>query len=341
MELVEGYDHRSGVHCGAAALRNVAGYYGWHYTEAACFGIGGGPAFVLYEHPEEPWVTFRTSPLWLERAFLERLGVPHAFRDGDDFGTAWEDATERVDDDDPVVLFLDPASLGYLPAESAHLPPHVAVMVGYDDGAGTVLLSDGAMERRQEVPRETLRDAWTHDRFVPLANEYLVVTRAARTRDGTDAAAAGLRQAATYALDPLHVERDARGPGEEGLVALRSFSTYLGAWPDLPDPAGPVRAARRSIDEHGDGTAFRGLYADALDELGQRTGLPADLGDRMAGAGETWRTVAERLGDVLAGGEPRAATFEEAASLVAGVADREEAVFEDLADELGSADGRE
>jgi hypothetical protein len=339
MEFTEGYDHRSGVHCGAAALRNVARYYGWDYSEAACFGIGGGPAFVLYEHPETPWVTFRTSPIWLERAFFERLGVPHAFQSGDDFETAWGNATGHIDDDDPVILFLDPAALPYLPEEPGHLPSHVAVLIGYDDE--TAVLSDGAMGTRQEVSRTTLEDAWTSDGVVPLHTEYLTVTRARTTADGTDAAAAGLRQAATYMLEPLQIKRNARGPGEEGLPALRSFGDYLGTWPGLPAPTRPVRVARRSIDEHGEGAAFRGLYADSLEELGQRTGLAHDLADRMAGVGEQWRTVAAQLGEILAADDPSPARFEEAASLVGDIAEREAGIFEAVADELGRADDAE
>lgn len=333
METVEGFDHQAGVHCGAAALRNVAEYYGWNYSEAACFGIGGGPAMVLYANPDRPWVTFRTSPLWLERAFLERLGVPHLFREGDDFATAWENVTDHVDEDDPVFLFLDPDALDYLPGEPQHLPPHVALVIGYDDEE--VELSDGAMEDRQAVSLSTLRDAWTHDRFVSLSHEYLVVTNPRVSEDETDAAAAGLRQAATYVLDPIQVKRDARGPGEEGIAALRSFADYLSTWPQLSDPTEPVRAARRSIDEHGEGAAFRGLYAESLAELGRRTGIAIDLSDRMAAVGEEWRTVAGLLGTILRQPEPRAATFAEASSILADVADREEAIFDDLAAELG------
>lgn len=339
MEFTEGYDHRSGVHCGAAALRNVAQYYGWDYSEAACFGIGGGPAFVLYEHPEEPRVTFRASPTWLERAFFERLGIPHAVQADDDFETAWETATGHVDEDDPVILFLDPTPLPYLPEDPDHGPPHVAALIGYDDE--TALLSDGAMETRQTVSPDTLAEAWTSDGTVPLHNEYLTVTRARTTEDGTDAAAAGLRQAATYMLEPLQIERDARGPGEEGLPALRSFGNYLGRWPELPEPDRPVRAARRSIDEHGEGAAFRALYADSLEELGQRTGLAHDLADRMARVGEEWRTVAEQLGDILEDDDPSSAAFEECASLVGAIADREESIFEAIAAELGDVEDRE
>ena len=339
MELVEGYDHQSGVHCGATALRNVARYYGWNYSEAACFGIGGGPAFVLYEHPTEPWVTFRASPTWLERAFFERLGVPHSSWRGDDLESAWENTTARIDDDDPVILYLDPSPLPYLPEEPDHLQPHVVVLIGYDDE--TVQLSDGAMENRKEISRATLEEAWTSDGIVPLDTEYLVVTRARRTEDGTDAAAAGLRQAATYMLEPLQIKRDARGPGEEGLPALESFADHLGTWPDLPEPTRPVRAARRSIDEHGDGSAFRGLYAESIEELGQRTELAPDLADRMAGVAREWRTVHERLGDILEEDGANPGRFQEVASRLGEIADREEAIFEALADELGHVEDRE
>lgn len=339
MKRVDGYVHQSGDHCGAATLRNVTTHYGWNYSEPACFGIGGGPAFVLYDHPEEPWVTFRTSPTWLERAFFERLGIPHLHRRGDDLETAWENVTGHVDEDDPVILFLDPGSLEYLPERPAHLPPHVVALVGYDDE--TVELSDPTMEDRQEISRSTLEDAWSHDQFLSLEHESLVVTRAGRTGDETDAVAAGIRQAATYALDPLAVKRDARGPGEEGLPALRSFADYLGQWPDLPEPARPVQAARRSIDEHGDGAAYRSLYADALEELGQRVDLAPDVGDRMARAASTWQLVFQRLGDVLAADDPQPVHFEEAATLVNDVADREEAIFRDLRNALGPAEGGE
>ncbi|WP_340101454.1 BtrH N-terminal domain-containing protein [Salinibaculum salinum] len=339
MELVEGYDHQPGSHCGAIALRNVAQYYGWNYSEATCFGIGGGPAFVLYDHPEEPWVTFRASSTWLERAFFERLGVPHSFRSGDDFQTAWDNATMRVDEDDPVFVFLDPTPLPYLPDEPDHVPPHVAVMIGYDEE--TVILSDGAMEARQEVSRATLQSAWASDGIIPLDNEYLTVTRARTTNDGTDAAAAGLRQTATYMLEPLQIKRDARGPGAEGLAALRSFGDYLGAWPDLPEPDQPVAAAHRSIDEHGEGAAFRALYADSIEELGQRTELPHDLSDRMARVGEQWQTVADHLENILTADDPHPARFEEAASLIGEIADREEAIFEAIAEELGQPNSDE
>lgn len=339
MTTVDNYDHQSGVHCGAVALRNVTASYGLNYSEAACFGIGGGPAFVQYAHPDEPWVTFRTSPTWLERAFFERLGIPHTFQAGEDFETSWELVTGHVDDDDPVILFLDPDPLPYLPDDQTHVPPHVAVMIGYD--GETVELSDGAMDARQEISRSELSAAWTHDRFVDLDHEFLVVTRARTTEDGTDAVAAGLRQTATYMVEPLEVKRDARGPGEEGVPALRSFGDYLGAWPDLPEPARPVRAARRSIDEHGDGAAFRGLYADSLAELGRRTELDHAIADRTAGIADTWRTVASELDDILAQEDPPAAPFETAASLVGNLADREAELFADLRRELSPDDGRE
>lgn len=333
MELIDGYDHRPGSHCGAGALRNVAAYYDMGYSEAACFGIGGGPAFVRYDRPNRPWPAYRASPTWLERAFFERLGVAHTVRAGDGFETAWADVTDRIDDGDPSLVFLDPANLDYLAEGPAHVPPHVAVVVGYDEG--TVRLSDASRPTPEELSRESLRDAWQSDRLLPLENEHLAVTRAWETEDGNDAAAAGLRQAATYMLTPLAVKRDARGPGEEGLPALRAFGEEIERLRDTPEPARRARAARRSIDEHGEGTAFRGLFAESLAELGQRTGLPRELADRMEAVGAEWQSVARRLGTVAEHDEPPAGSLEEAATLVADIADAEEAVFSMLREELG------
>lgn len=100
-------------------------------------------------------------------------------------------------------------------------------------------------------------------------------------------------------------------------------------------------AAHRNLDKHGEGAAFRGLYAESLEELGQRTGLAHDISDRMSGVAEGWGTIAERLGDIVEEGEPHPAHFEVVASLVGDVADREEAIFEALADELGHVEDRE
>ncbi|WP_336037235.1 BtrH N-terminal domain-containing protein [Halobacterium yunchengense] len=333
MESVDGYPHQQGAHCGAAALRNVTAYYGLDYSEAECFGIGGGPAFVRYEPPDADWAAFRASPTWLERAFFERTGIPHRVREGDDFETAWANVAGHVAEDDPVLLFLDPARLDYLPDSPAHVPPHVAVVVGYDEE--TVRLSDAAMPSLQSVSRAALRDAWAHERFGAYRNEYLVVTNAQPNADETDAIAAGLRQTATYMLEPLQVERDARGPGDEGLPALRSFGDSLGRWADLPDPTRAVRAAERTIDEHGEGAAFRGLYAESLGELGRRTGLPPDVDDRMDGVAAEWRRVAAQLDEIAAAADPEPGAFEEAASRVADLADREEAICRTLRDELG------
>lgn len=55
----------------------------------------------------------------------------------------------------------------------------------------------------------------------------------------------------------------------------------------------------------------------------------------MAGVGRTWEQVATDLGEILEYDKPRPGTFEAAASRVADIADREEAVFEAIAADHG------
>lgn len=325
MSRLAGFTHQTGVHCGATTLSNVAEYYGWNYSEAACFGIGGGAAFVRYDGPAGP--RFRASPLWLERAFFERLRVPHVFQRGDAFENALADVSARIERGDPVMLFLDPAALPYL-EQPAHVGPHVVAAIGYDDD--TLELSDPSQTDRVAVSTSTLAEAWQTHSDPSLLNEYLAVTSARIRRDRNDAAAAGLRQAGSYMLTPLEIKRNARRPGEEGLPALRAYGDFVESLPDRQDRPEQVAGVLRTIDEHGDGTAYRRLYADALDELAQHTNLPGAIAGRTREMAEEWATVARLLDD------PGHAGYEEAASLVADIADQEATIFRTLLDELGA-----
>lgn len=330
MERVEGYVHQDGIHCGATALRNVTSYYGLEYDEPSCFGIGGGIAFVTYARAGESWSTFRASPLWLESAFFERTGIPHRRHSGDDFQTAWDRITGHIDEDDPVILFLDPAALPYLPESDHHVPPHVVVAVGYDEG--TLTVSDGTMESRQRINKEILDIAWRSDRYLFLDHEYLVVTRAARIEEGTDAAAAGLRHTARYMLDPLTVDRNARGPGQEGLDAMEQYRQELTEWAGQP---APIDAAIRAIDEHGNGSAYRALYADALRELGRRTGLPMAIADRLDGIAQQWQTVLGLLEDSRSAPEiKQQQQLQEVSTTMRDIINREQDIFEEIQNSL-------
>ncbi len=44
-KIIKNWVHIPGLHCGSTALRDVVTYYGYNFSEAMCFGIGGGLGF--------------------------------------------------------------------------------------------------------------------------------------------------------------------------------------------------------------------------------------------------------------------------------------------------------
>ena len=197
---LSGYDHLTGRHCGATALFNLSDYYDWGYDEASCFGYGAGLAQRYSTVDGRPWRVFSGCGPWLERAFLDHLEIPHHIREGDPWSPAWTDVTTQLDEGHPVLVFLDPAALPYL-MDGEHVPPHVVVVVGYDDS--DILLSDGARSALQSVPHETFREAWDLTDPIGWTNRHIVVTRPRHLADETDAAARATRNVAAHVLRPL------------------------------------------------------------------------------------------------------------------------------------------
>ena len=328
MPRVSGYDHGTGRHCRSAALRNLSTFYGWGYDEPACFGFGAGLASTYAANPETGWKVWSGVAPWLERAFFERLEISHVEREGDEWDSAWDDVTEHLDADEPVLLFVDSAALHYTDAD--HDPPHAVVAVGYDDDG--VVVSDGTVDDLQELSHAELRDAWAIDRTVSMQNRHLVVTRGRVRQDRRTAATRAVRETAEYMLHPLDAARTTRGPGEEGLSALRSFVDDLPGLADSDEAVERADDARRGISSHGVDAAFRGLYADAIEDLESWSHAGGDKGERMQDVARGWRQVGGLLGDACAADDPdeRAATLSEAGSVLGDVADREEAFFEDV-----------
>lgn len=333
MQHVSGWDHQPGRHCGSTALSNLASFYHWGFDEPTCFGLGTGIASVYTDHPTEPWRVFRGCGHWLEQSFFERMEAPHLLREGDGFDAAWSAVTSYLDDDDPVVLFLDPANLDHLQGD-AHDPPHVAVAIGYDDEAAT--LSDGAVDDQVELPLDDLREAWASGWPDGHAHRHLVVTRSRTFVDEETAANRAVRETTTYMLEPRTVDFAVGPPGEHGLDALEAFAADVATWPDLPDPAAPARDALAGIVCHGEDAAFRGLYADALDDLAPQAGLGTGPADRLRRITDEWRTVRDLLADAVDadGDRQRDAALAEAGSILGDVADRERDLFAQIRREL-------
>jgi hypothetical protein len=76
-QMIPGYRHAPGHHCGSTALRNLLGHHGIELSEEMAFGLGAGACFyylVLEAASPTRWFNGRTAQL--EQNFLELSGAP-------------------------------------------------------------------------------------------------------------------------------------------------------------------------------------------------------------------------------------------------------------------------
>ena len=346
---LDGFEHAPGAHCGSTSLRNLAAYHGWGFDEPTCFGLASGLGFNYRELPESPHRMFVGRPMWLERAFFDNLGIDVTDREGEDFETAWAEVRGRLDDGDPVMVFVDLFHLDYYDT-STHFAPHSLLLVGYDEeadateaphadadaGTGVVYTSDSEFEEIRALPVSSLRAAWSSDWVVSLPNRYLV-PRGDPTVETDEATARAIHTTATYMLD-TGTSRYPLWPGAtHGLSGIRALADDLPSWADLPDPGWATRFAYQNVERRGTGGgAFRGLYAPFLERFGAAVGLEG-VGDRMGAIAEGWTAVGETLReasetDDAADLPPH---LESAGESVHELADREETLYEEV---LGSLD---
>lgn len=339
MERINSYVHQPGRHCGSAALSNLATYYDWDFDEAACFGLGGGIASVYVQPPEAPWHGFLGRAPWLEELFFETIGVSYYLAEDVDWETAWDDVTTHLDMSEPAILFVDPTALPGIEA-GTHPLVHPVVAVGYDED--TMLISDGNRDGLVEVHRTDLREAWSFDGVVSTRNRHLVVTDPDMGVEHTEAgtrsvrgelqvANRGIRETTSYMLDTQEYERTLGAVGDHGIDALRTLASEMPTWTESGDGTEAASYTAACIDSLGDGAAFRRLYADALETLAPDAGIGGGQADRMATIADEWADVASILRD--AGEDPQPA-LNEAASVVEGIAEQEEAFFEHVREAL-------
>jgi hypothetical protein len=322
---VTDYPHRPGAHCGSASLRNLSAYHGWDFDEPLCFGLGAGIGFGYYEAgPASRTIMGRTS--WLESTFFETLAIPFAENDDEDWETAWDCVTTRLADGIPVMLFADLYYLDYYGTDT-HFGPHTLVYVGSDDEE--VVLSDSEFDTLQRLPTERLRRAWgsEHGFVGPLSNRWLAVENEATPGASVEGAA---RRAISRAADGMLDEGERGAWGTQGIAGIRRFGRELPGWMDLDDASWAARFAYQNIERRGTGGgAFRRLYGEFLAQLDF---LDDSFAERTRAIADDWSTLGETLRE--ASETPSEDDFERAGEQAAAIADREEALFADLREEL-------
>lgn len=156
-EVLLGFTHTVGRHCGSTALSDVMNYLGWPLSEAACFGLASGLAY--YYRPPASVASlglFMGRCRNLEENFFINCGLKYERRVFQTFRELENHIRTKIKMGVPVLLQGDVAGLPYYKSP-LHFPGHKFVVCGYD--TGTYTLADTAFADLQTVTTAQLEAA--------------------------------------------------------------------------------------------------------------------------------------------------------------------------------------
>jgi len=290
--------HRTGGHCGSAALRDLLEHHGLNYGEAPLsesevFVLAGGLSVLFTDAARGGYGMYLLGRSHtLEVDLCAHLDVDCDPRSTPDPATAWRWVQRELVAGRPTMVWADIQHLDYLNVRMQN-SNHDVIVVGYEGEAGDVLLADHALPGVQRCSRTSFAAARASVGFPgPHGHRTWFLRWPDALPPAEEAVARGLHRAAEHLL---HGERDAAYA--TGPPALAAIGDAIGRWRELDDDALRERVRRLwfCIERAGTGGGFfRGIWAtglrrlaDALDDppLRRISGLYAELASE-------WSTLA-------------------------------------------------
>ncbi|WP_372972535.1 BtrH N-terminal domain-containing protein [Marinobacter sp.] len=311
--IIDPYPHQLGGHCGSGALRDLLHWadLGWEDLpgrlpgEGLVFGLGGGLSFMYTRYPG------LTPPMYLvgrnadmELDFCRRLNIDTHRQQTDDADEAWHLVRSEIDAGRPVMVWCDIAELPYLRVRLSNTR-HDVVIIGYDDGRGTVFIVDNDREEVQEVPMDAFRSAHGSNGF-PGPNRFATYPMRFPTRlpdlltCARDAAASAAR--VLGGEDALLFDVSTLPEGSlvaSGVEGVQAFADDIITWPYRLDPdelTAAVKSIPVFIEKAGTGGGFfRRLQASFCRDVAQATGDPAfaAAADACQRSADAWSALGE------------------------------------------------
>jgi len=317
-KIIDNWVHIPGIHCGSVTLRDVMTYHGYPWSEAMCFGIGGGLGFyyTVKDDLSPTRMIFVRGPE-MEPAFFSLAVGPaswkHASKD------TMKTIKRPLDKDVPVIIQTDIYHLGYYNS-STHFPGHIVSVWGYDDDSGVMYVADTQFEGLRSVPyADFLEGMGSKDPSNPLDYNYMDIEPDNNVRPLAEIIPEAIRLNASKMLEGVSGVR-----GESGVRMIKEWSNDLPSWKDAPDWKWCARFGYQVIEKRGvGGGGFRWIYRDFLREAEDIIpGLrELNLSERMNHIGNKWNEIASLLRDISDKEDPDE-------NLLKNVSDRAEVLWE-------------
>jgi len=294
-KIIENWVHIPGIHCGSVTLRDVMTYYNYKWSEAMCFGIGGGLGFyyTISEEMSPSHMIFVRGPE-METTFLSLIDKQTSWSHADN--NTIDTVKSFIDKDVPVVIQTDIFYLEYYNSNT-HFPGHIVSVWGYDDEKQIMFVADNHLPGLQEVPYNDFKEGMaSSDISNPLNNNFIDVMLNNVEINMEELIPEAIRENARKMLFGC-----SGGRGESGVHKIKLWSHDLPNWKDVEDWKWCARFSYQVIKKRGVGGAgFRWIYRDFLREAETFTPIIKELQltDKMDHIGSKWSDIAMLLKEI-------------------------------------------
>jgi hypothetical protein len=325
-KILDGFNHRRGMHCDTTALRDVLAHSGHDLPESALFGIGEGLGFFYWKSKNltHPVVGGRIKPLELDRRACRNLGISLKINTSTSPKRAYRTMKAMLEENKPVMMRADIYYLGYR-RTTHHCGSHNIVVAGLDEESDTAYVADRIADGLIELPISQLIDARAsiHRPFPPKNLWFEFGIPEGLLLDANKIMGAiGMN-----AVEMLN--SDVRSVGIGGIYY---FASSLQQWKgDFTDKALKTAcgAMYSSIEANGTGGGlYRHMYAEFLEYARGVTGV-RELESIAGGyhrAGRMWTEAAKILKDVPCG----CSSLTEASTVIEEIAAKEHELLTEL-----------
>ncbi len=343
--VVRDFIPQGGKHCITNSLKQIFSYYGYPLSEEMMFGLASGLSFLYLNQSSSPMVNGRIKVFEFEKKLADRLNISIQCKTGSDYKKISQLSKDMIDQNKPVLIYVDMPYLSYLGLnKNSHFGGHAVVLFGYDNESGQFWISDRdghdhpirtpfgeiAEDYHLVSYREMEQARSSVHRPFPSKNKYLVFDFQGYRQIDREILTEAIAETCDTMLKP-----PAKLLGINGIL---KFSTEILKWEkfslDKMKLSGTTNYFQISKDGGTGGGIFRKMYGDFLIEAAviMDNKNIAMLGKQFLEAAKQWDKIAEDLWQLSLSGN--VSLLQKMSEEIMGIYRREKSLYQYLQSDL-------
>lgn len=327
------FNHKQSAHCENGVISNLVAHQGLSISEPMAFGLGSGLFFTYLPFIKvnfAPGFSYRPMPGAIFSRMARRLGINVKHIRFSDSQKAQAVMEEKLRQGIPVGLQVGVFNLTYFPDDYRfHFNAHNLVVYGKE--GNEYLISDPVMDYTTRLTEEELdKVRFAKGALAPKGHLYYI-ERMPQQIELAEAIRKGIRRTCNDMLAPVPIV---------GVKAMRWVAKNIRRWPakigvkKTNHYLGQLIRMQEEIGTGGGG--FRFIYAAFLAEAAEVLGNPVlkTRSQEMTEIGDEWRSFALNISRIYKNRKSGENTYQELSQQLLGLADREEAFFKKLKNDI-------